>query len=66
MKTFILAAVAVLGLSLGVANAVAPVGNHSTAWSSGENFTAGGGGSNPTSDRPPSMPAPSAGLSKAG
>jgi hypothetical protein len=44
MKTLILAAVAVLGLSLGVANAAQPVGNHSTAWSSGENFTAGGGG----------------------
>jgi hypothetical protein len=44
MKTFILAAVAVLGLTLGVANAAAPTGNHSTAWSSGENFTAGGGG----------------------
>jgi hypothetical protein len=44
MKTFILAAVAALGLSLGVASAAAPVGNHSTAWSSGENFAAGGGG----------------------
>jgi hypothetical protein len=44
MKTLILAAVAVLGLSLGVANAAQPVGNHSTAWSSGENFTAAGGG----------------------
>jgi hypothetical protein len=43
MKAFVLAAVAVLGLSLGIANA-APVGNHSTAWSSGENFTGGGGG----------------------
>jgi hypothetical protein len=44
MRTFILAAVAVLGLSLGVANAAAPVGNHSNAWASGENFTEGGGG----------------------
>jgi hypothetical protein len=44
MKTFILAAVAVLGLSMGIANAATPVGNHSTEWSSGENFTAGGGG----------------------
>jgi hypothetical protein len=46
MKTFNLAVVTVLGLSLGVANAAAPItiGNHSTAWSSGENFSAGGGG----------------------
>jgi hypothetical protein len=43
MKSFTLAAVAVLGLSLGVASAAVPVGNHSTAWSSGENFSAGNG-----------------------
>ena len=43
MKMWILAALAVVGLGLGVANA-APVGNHSSQWSSGENFLEGGGG----------------------
>lgn len=43
MKMWILAAFAVIGLGLSVGNA-APVGNHSTAWSSGENFMQGGGG----------------------
>ena len=44
MKMWILAAFAVIGLGLGAANAANPVGNHSSAWSSGENFLQGGGG----------------------
>jgi hypothetical protein len=43
MKKLILAAFAVMSLGLSVGNA-APVGNHSTAWSSGSNFLGGGGG----------------------